>query len=69
MKSSDRWHKPKTIHGCGEASTRFAVVGCPHVTSGTSERNPIGLARRVKPVREPEAVEAADFLCAEPGSW
>jgi hypothetical protein len=32
-----------------ESSARFTVVGCPHVTSGTCDRNPIRLARCVKP--------------------
>ena len=42
-------HEPKTINGCGQVSTGFNVASCPHVTSGTSDRNPIRLARRVKP--------------------
>ena len=60
MKSSDRWHKPKTNHGCGEASTRFAVVGCPHVTSGTAREIRSGSRDAPNLMRKPEAVEAAD---------
>jgi len=58
-------HEPKAINGHGQASTRFAVVGYPHVTSGTSDGNPISS----RDPREPKAIEASNFLCGEPTGW
>jgi hypothetical protein len=54
-------YEPKAINGRGQASTRFTVVGYPHVTSGTSDGNPISSRDASSLIRETEAIEASYF--------
>jgi hypothetical protein len=62
-------HEPKAINGRGHASTRFTVVGYPHVTSGTSDGTPISSRDASSLIRDPEAIEASYFPCGEPAWW
>jgi hypothetical protein len=54
--------KPKTIFGRCQASIGSTVVGCPHVTSGTSDKKRQYRSRDASgQIRDPEAIGATDL--------